>query len=924
MAQPQAVPKREIGGRIAEHREAGVIIARAGRPRAAGIEGKPVRKGIYRYILRHSARQQVVLTLMAVASFPFLYAFYELPKQIVNEAILANTLAFPVALAGVELGQIAYLFLLSALFLLLVFFNQSFKYAINVYRGRVGERMLRRLRFDLYSRVLRFPLPTFRKTSQGEVIQMITAEVEPLGGFVGDAFSLPAFQGGTLLVILSFLLVQNPYMALAATALYPLQFWLIPKLQRRVNALGKERVRLVRRLSDRIGESIAGVQEIHANDTSALHLAQFSHRLGEIYTVRLRIFIWKFIIKFLNNSINQLGPFCFYSIGGYLVIDGNLEIGTLLAAIAAHKDLAAPWKELLTYYQRREDARIKFGQVIEQFEPAGMLDGDLQRAEPASVAPLSGDVVGTNVVLEDDTGTVLIDGASFRLDPTRHVAVVGSGGSGKEDLMQVLARLIAASSGTITIGEDRLAQLPEAVTGRRLGYVGAQPYLFAASVHDNLVYGLKHRPLRPAQYDDAGRAELRARVHEAEASGNSVDDPYADWIDYRAADAEGGEELGRRIFEALDVVGLAEDIYEMGLRGTIDPAAREDLARRLLDARAAFRDRLADPEIAALVETFDPRAYNENATVGENLLFGTPVGDAFQINRLAENSYVLQILEESDLTGPLLEAGREVAALMVELFADLPSGHQFFEQNSFISSDDLPAFQAIIARIGREGIQALRSEERAMLLSLPFMVSAARHRLDAITPEIKDGVLRARKRFADKLPEHLAGAVEFFDPARFNAAATLQDNILFGKLAHGQARGAERVGALIGEVIDALDLRSAVMAVGLEFQVGIGGSRLSGIQRQRIGLARTLLKKPDILLLNEAGAAFDAPSLVRLIGRVLEAFRGRGVIWALSRPDLAANFEEVMVVRGGRVVEHGPVADLDKDGSAFRDLLSAG
>ena len=76
--------------------------------------------------------------------------------------------------------------------------------------------MLRRLRYDLYARVLRFPLPHFRKLSHGEIITMITAELEPLGGFIGDAFSLPAFQGGTLLVILGFLFVQNPLMAAAA------------------------------------------------------------------------------------------------------------------------------------------------------------------------------------------------------------------------------------------------------------------------------------------------------------------------------------------------------------------------------------------------------------------------------------------------------------------------------------------------------------------------------------------------------------------------------------------------------------------------------------------------------------------------------------------------------------------------------------
>ena len=67
----------------------------------------------------------------------------------------------------------------------LVLINGAFKYIINVVSGRTGERLLRRLRYQLYTRMLRFPLPQFRKTSQGELIAMITAEVEPLGGFMG-------------------------------------------------------------------------------------------------------------------------------------------------------------------------------------------------------------------------------------------------------------------------------------------------------------------------------------------------------------------------------------------------------------------------------------------------------------------------------------------------------------------------------------------------------------------------------------------------------------------------------------------------------------------------------------------------------------------------------------------------------------------
>ena len=273
---------------------------------------------IFKFVRRYSMRQQIFLTVMAAASFPFLYAFYELPKQIVNGAIQADVADFPksvipdfIAEDALPLDHLPFLFVLCALFLILVVVNQGFKYYVNVYRGLTGERMLRRLRYELYSRVLRFPLPTFRKVSQGEIIPMITAEVEPLGGFIGEAFSLPAFQGGTLLVIVTFLFIQSPIMAAAAIALYPLQMYMIPKLQRRVNKLGKERVRLVRRLSERIGETVQGVQEVHTHDTSNLELATFTDRLGSILDVRYKIYRLKFVIKFLNNFIQQLGPFFF-------------------------------------------------------------------------------------------------------------------------------------------------------------------------------------------------------------------------------------------------------------------------------------------------------------------------------------------------------------------------------------------------------------------------------------------------------------------------------------------------------------------------------------------------------------------------------------------------------------------------------------
>ena len=224
-------------------------------------------------------------------------------------------------------------------------------------------------------------------------------------------------------------MVQDPILGAAAIALYPFQIYVIPKLQRRVNELGKQRVQNVRWLSDHLGESVSGVAELHAHDTARYELSRFAARLGQIYWIRYDIYRRKFFIKFMNNFIDKLTPFFFFSIGGWLVIEGGLSLGALVAVLAAYKDLAAPWKEMLTWYQQKEDVRIKYGQVIEQFDPPGMLDERQLLGEPddAEALPADATIELRNVSLIDEEGVRTLDGAAAEIAAGSHVAVVGRG-----------------------------------------------------------------------------------------------------------------------------------------------------------------------------------------------------------------------------------------------------------------------------------------------------------------------------------------------------------------------------------------------------------------------------------------------------------------------------------------------------------------
>ena len=95
------------------------------------------------------------------------------------------------------------------------------------------------------------------------------------------------------------------------------------------------------------------------------------------------------------------------------------------------------------------------------------------------------------------------------------------------------------------------------------------------------------------------------------------------------------------------------------------------------------------------------------------------------------------------------------------------------------------------------------------------------------------------------------------------------------------------------------------------------------MQRQKLAICRALIKRPDLLIVNEAAGVLDTSSQQRLLARVLEACKGRGVIWTLQRAEAASGFDRVLVMRAGRLVAQGTYQELNAPGSALGELVTA-
>lgn len=306
----------------------------------------------YAFIIRYTLKQQLLLAGLGLLAMPVLYLTLELPKIIINDVI--NSTNFPIIFLNVGFSQTMSLFTLSAVFLVAISFGGVLKYSMNVYRGKVGERILRRFRLRIY-RCWRDGQGSARRS---EIIPLIAQEVEPIGGFAADAFSLPVFQGGTFLTILVFMFMQDPLLGAAALTLLPLQIFLIPKLQHRVNRLARNRVIEIRVLGGELGDQSSRLVR------NRKEIQTIGASLKNVEKIRRNIHKVKFFMKALNNFLTALTPFFFYSIGGYLVIEDRLSIGALIAVIAAQKEFSSPLKELFRYYQDAADVNIRFKEIV--------------------------------------------------------------------------------------------------------------------------------------------------------------------------------------------------------------------------------------------------------------------------------------------------------------------------------------------------------------------------------------------------------------------------------------------------------------------------------------------------------------------------------------------------------------------------------
>ncbi len=831
-----------------------------------------------RYAWKHAPLAHLVAFVAVALLIPVTWLALDLPRIIVDNALLGEAfrgraaapflplvldLPYPLLedpltlFAGISLDRTSYFVAACVTLTFAALVRASILGATNVLRGGLVRRLAAELRLTLFRRVVAARFSA--RDEAASAAELAGRGIATVGPFLGDALMVPVLAVSEIIIAVAFALSLSLWLGLAMAAVAAVHAFAVPLAvaaeRRRDEARGQRESEVARAAQDVARRSLA----IKIHGTAAREETSFVGALASLDRVWAGLGRRLTLANMVRGFVREFGTVVILIVGGGLVLAGLLSIGSLVAALLAALLLPRPVSALVAWRHRRREAGAL---LVEIARTIGILQARERRLTAATrVDNPEGRLAAEGVAALDPISGVRIAGVDLAVELPAHVAVTGASDSGADVFARLVGGAIEPTTGLLLLGSTELPRLDGAARADRVALAGGEPVLLAGTLRDNLLYGAT----RP------------------------IDDKI--------------------LVAALWVAGLDSEVYGLGLAGTLQ-GADADAAEAIVAARAALRQVLADKHCSELVDPFDPTAYNRHATVAENLMFGVPVGDTFREANLARQPFVRAVLETEGLTAPLADIGLAMARNMVEIFAGVPDGHPLFAQFSFFSAGERGAYEELVARQAERRRGAAAQRDRDLLVALALRYVETRHRLGLLDASTEKRIVAARASFRSLLPASLNATVEFYDPGRLCAAASLADNLLFGRVAHDVAGAEERVREVVRRVLTERGLDAAVFGVGLSARVSEREPVALISRAAPLDLARCLARAPEVLVVSRLFDSMARPDAEAMAGRLRRAMAGRSLFAVLSADmnwqdfDARLDFERGTIVRmdGSRVM----------------------
>ena len=455
----------------------------------------------------------------------------------------------------------------------------GFSVARRLVAGRVSLAIEFDLRNLIYRHLQSLELAFFDRQQTGQLMSRATVDLQSVRFFLGYGLIFITQSALTILLAAVAMFALQP--GLAALALFPVPFVVLVAARyghRSRPALQEVQQRIAELTAD-VEENVSGVRVVKAFAAEPRQLTRFQHSVTRVFdqsmfATRLRAYYNPFI-----GFLPSIGLAVILLVGGRQVIDGTLTLGDFTAFYTYLLMLIVPMRQLGIALGMAQRATASGARLFE------ILDRPPALTSPPGAPALPdgrGRVELRDVTFRYETapGPALRD-VDLVVEAGTTVALVGATGSGKTTLVQLLGRLYDVTEGAVVIdGVDvRDVDLPS--LRHAISVVDDDPFLFSATVHDNIAYG----------QPDATREEVERAAERAQAAGFIAELPagYDTRIGERGLTLSGGQRQRIAIARALlsDPRILVLDDATSSVDASTEQAIKEAL-REVMAGRTTF------------------------------------------------------------------------------------------------------------------------------------------------------------------------------------------------------------------------------------------------------------------------------------------------------------------------------------------------
>jgi ABC-type multidrug transport system fused ATPase/permease subunit len=458
---------------------------------------------------------------------------------------MVSTVAIPWltgrAIDGLEAGDKGDLRRFAALIALAAVLRVSFSVARRLVAGRVSLAIEFDLRNLIYRHLQSLEPAFFDSQQTGQLMSRATVDLQSVRFFLGYGLIFISQSALTIVLAAVAMFVLQP--GLAALALFPVPFVVLvaARYGRRSRPALQEVQQRIAELTADVEENVSGIRVVKAFAAEPRQLARFEQTVGRVFdqsmtATRLRAFYNPFI-----GFLPSVGLAVILLVGGRQVIGGSLSLGDFTAFYTYLLMLIGPMRSLGLALGLAQRATASGARLFEILDRAPRLTSP---PGAPSLPPGAGRVELSGVTFQYESARrpALCD-IDLVVEAGTTVALVGATGSGKTTLVQLLPRLYDVSAGTVRIDGADVRDVELQSLRHAISVVDDDPFLFSASVHENIAYG------RP----DASREEVEQAARRAQAEGFIAELPagYDTRIGERGLSLSGGQRQRIAIARAL-------------------------------------------------------------------------------------------------------------------------------------------------------------------------------------------------------------------------------------------------------------------------------------------------------------------------------------------------------------------------------------